>query len=328
MMTEEDFWFGTLSATVRVESMPGARRIVAVEMQEDGSWRVCGSGVSNQDGVVEMAIEGNPVSNIYAMAVDDWGRKWEPSMVVAMSDIVRPSSFKGWMYKCTQPGTLPAEEPDWWNAMADIPQPVGTAMLQATRHYQPIAHGPVDLTWDEAPPAPDLPTIIGEPFGGGFYAGDIESGGVWYKLIVADKAADITGTNSRWKTTNSATAGTDSLTDGVANTSSMIAAGIALHPAANHCVNHAGGGNSDWYMPAKDELNVIYQNLGYSRPNCPPDFLSGGPQAFANAWYWASTQASPYTGWIRRFSDGVQDGAGKTDPSPRVRPVRRLQFNP
>src|SRR5690554_4244732 len=327
-MADEDFWFGTLSATVRVENMPGARRIVAVELMESGAWRVCGSGTSNSDGIVEMVIEGNPTSNIYAMAIDDWGRPWEPGMIVAFGDLVRPSVFKGWMYKCTQPGTLPAEEPDWWNAMAEIPQPVGTAMLQAMRHYQPIAHGPVDLTWDEAPPAPELPTIIGEPWGGGFYAGDIESDGQWYKLIVADVSADITGTNSRWKTSNTNTSGTDHLTNGVSNTAAMIAAGIELHPAAAHCINHRGGGNADWYMPAKDELNVIYQNLGFNRPNCPPDFQAGGPQAFSSAYYWASTQYSSDSGWKQQFSGGSQGSGNKANTTRRVGPVRRLQFNP
>lgn len=325
-MADEDFWFGTLSATVRVENMPGARRIVAVELMESGAWRVCGSGTSNSDGIVEMVIEGNPTSNIYAMAIDDWGRPWEPGMIVAFGDLVRPSVFKGWMYKCTQPGTLPAEEPDWWNAMAEIPQPVGTAMLQAMRHYQPIAHGPVDLTWDEAPPAPELPTIIGEPWGGGFYAGDIESDGQWYKLIVADVSAEVHGL--RWKTANTDTPNTNHLTDGVANTNAMVAAGIGEHPAAAHCIGHRGGDFDDWYFPAKDELNVIYQNLGYNRPNCPPDFQSGGPQAFANTYYWASTQYSPSSGEIQRFSDGNQTYNTKTSTSRRVRPVRRLQFNP
>lgn len=177
--------------------------------------------------------------------------------------------------------------------------------------------------------APDLPSIIGEPWGGGFYAGDIEyPDGQWYKLIVADVSADITGTNSRWKTTNTSTAGTDHLTDGVANTSAMIAAGIELHPAAAHCIDHRGGGNADWYMPAKDELNVIYQNLGYNRHNCPPDFQSGGPQAFSNAWYWASTQSSSGYGWVQRFSDGSQNVSNKTYTNRRVRPVRRIPFAP
>src|SRR5690606_11637523 len=128
------------------------------------------------------------------------------------------------------------------------------------------------LTWDEAPPAPDLPTIIGEPFGGGFYAGDIESDGVWYKLIVADKVADITGTASTWSATGVSLPETRSLANGLANTAAMIESGLELHPAVSHCVNHMGGGNTDWYMPARDELQVLHSNLGPSRPNCPPIF--------------------------------------------------------
>src|SRR5690554_8213594 len=88
--------------------------------------------------------------------------------------------------------------------------------------------------------APEPPgNTIGEPLGGGFYAGDNEIEGLWYKLIITDVSADITGANSRWKTTNTSTAGTDQLTDGVDNTRAKIAAGISLNPEAAHCVNRA-----------------------------------------------------------------------------------------
>lgn len=177
-------------------------------------------------------------------------------------------------------------------------------------------------------PEPPLPSEIGEPFGGGFYAGDIESDGQWYKLIVADISADITGVNSRWKTTDTGTPNTAHLTDGVANTAAMIAAGIELHPAAAHCTDHRGGGNADWYMPAKDELREIIWNLWYDAPNCPPDFLTGGPQAFTYAYYWASTQYSSEYGWINLRSRGALTGARKNVADYRVRPVRRIQFNP
>lgn len=167
---------------------------------------------------------------------------------------------------------------------------------------------------------------IGCPMDGGFYAGDIQIEWYWYKLIVADKSADITGVNACWKLSGTVTAGTDHLADGVANANAMIAAGIEEHPAANHCVNHNGGGYTDWYMPAKDELNVIYQNLGHDRPNCPPDFQIGGPQAFEDANYWASTQFSSGSGWTQRFSDGIQSGIYKFATYPRVRPVRRVAY--
>lgn len=177
-------------------------------------------------------------------------------------------------------------------------------------------------------PEPPLPSELGEPFGGGFYAGDIEIEGQWYKLIVADISADITGENSRWKTTRTSTPNTGHLSDGVANTNAMIAEGIELHPAANHCVSYDGGGYTDWYMPAKDELNVIYQNLGLDRPDCPPNFQIGGSQAFSNAWYWASTQHDSLNGWVQRFNNGSHGSSNKSSTSLRVRPVRRIPFNP
>lgn len=181
----------------------------------------------------------------------------------------------------------------------------------------------------EAAGGGDLPSEIGQPFGGGFYAGDIQyPDGQWYRLIVADISADITGEDSRWRTSDSWTNDAEHSIDGVANTNAMIAAGIELHPAAEHCVNHRGGGFEDWYMPALDELDVIYQNLGLDRPNCPPDFQSGGPQAFSDNFYWASTQQSLFSSLVQHFGDGSQDFASKGYIGNRVRPVRRVPFSP
>lgn len=143
-------WFGTLSATVRVEDLPASRRVVAIELPADGQWRVCGAGTSNASGVATLSISGLPTSRIYAVAIDDWGQPFVPSMNVSPGDVIRPTQFVGWMYQVTAGGVLPGTEPEWWDSMAGIPQPVGTAMLQAVRHYQPIAHGPVaDIVWQE-----------------------------------------------------------------------------------------------------------------------------------------------------------------------------------
>ncbi|WP_285259254.1 LamG-like jellyroll fold domain-containing protein [Halopseudomonas bauzanensis] len=149
-MAETDLWFGTLSATVRVEDLPASRQVVAIERQANGDWRVCGQAVSNAEGIATLPITGLPASRIYAIALDDWGKPFAPGMTVAYGDVIRPTQFLGWMYQVTSPGVLPGTEPEWWNSMAGIPQPVGTAMMQAVRHYQPIAHGPVsDIEWVE-----------------------------------------------------------------------------------------------------------------------------------------------------------------------------------
>lgn len=149
-MAETDLWFGTLSATVRVGDLPASRRVVAIELPVDGQWRVCGAGASNTEGVAALPIFGLPTSRIYAVAIDEWGDPFVPNLTVAYGDVIRPTQFAGWTYQVTQPGVLPSTEPEWWNSMAGMPRPVGSAMMQAMRHYQPIAHGPVsDVEWEE-----------------------------------------------------------------------------------------------------------------------------------------------------------------------------------
>jgi len=105
---------------------------------------------------------------------------------------------------------------------------------------------------------PDV--ALGDAVGGGFYGGKINDGGTEYYLIVAPKAS---GENSskQWKTSNTTTSGTTSTIDGPSNTSAMISAGAAAHPAADFCDDLSIGGFTDWYMPAKDELEVLYYNL-------------------------------------------------------------------
>lgn len=48
------------------------------------------------------------------------------------------------------------------------------------------------------------------------------------------------------------------------------------------CNNYRGGGYDDWYLPTKDELNLIYKNLR------KPGKISG------NDWHWSSSQGNNY----------------------------------
>jgi hypothetical protein len=111
---------------------------------------------------------------------------------------------------------------------------------------------------------------LGQEIGGGFFAGYIShtaDGNPTHALIVAPRATGATGspytltTFFEWKTTNTTTAGTTSSFDGAANTAAMVAAGIADHPAANFCVGLSIGGFTDWYLPARYEMDIAYFNL-------------------------------------------------------------------
>lgn len=78
--------------------------------------------------------------------------------------------------------------------------------------------------------------------------------------------------------------------------------------------NFQGGGYDDWYLPTKEELNYIYENLRSS------DFISG------DEWLWSSSDIDYSFAWMQRFSDGLNTyGSNKANPC-YVRAVRALNF--
>jgi len=194
------------------------------------------------------------------------------------------------------------------------------------------------------------PTVIGQEYGGGFYAGNITDGGVEYYLVVAPRAVNES-VGLQWKTTSTLTAGTSSVIDGPANTAAMIAAGAAAHPAADFCNNLTLGGFSDWYMPSRNELEICYYNLkptadanntsSGANPNAVPPrfgnytsgvpaqtsvaaFQSGGAEAFDTGSYQTSLQNDALRAWRQSFLNGFQGGDSSKISAIRVRAVRRV----
>ena len=193
---------------------------------------------------------------------------------------------------------------------------------------------------------------IGQAFGGGFFAGQISTAGngiADYNLVVAPVASGQS--TKQWKTSNTSTAGTSSVIDGPTNSANM---NNATHPAAQFCEGLTIGGFSDWYMPAKNELEVCYYNLkptttsnntssgtntnavpsrgsnytsGTPAQTSATDFQSGGAEAFTAGFYWSSTEASANFAWLTNFDSGEQYNAisfaFKTN-SRNVRAVRRV----
>jgi hypothetical protein len=203
-----------------------------------------------------------------------------------------------------------------------------------------------------------FPAVIGEPFGGGFFAGYIShtaDGNPTHALIVAPRATGATGTgytlttNLQWKTANTTTAGTTSDFDGAANTAAMVTAGIADHPAAEFCVNLSIGGFTDWYFPARYELDIAYFNLKpttgandtghgsnvYSVPrrnlNNTTTFpaqtaltaFNTAAEGFVAEVHWTSSELGPGIGSRFLFNSGFQGFTSKTVTN-RVRAFRKL----
>lgn len=144
---------------------------------------------------------------------------------------------------------------------------------------------------------------IGQAIGGGNYIG--QSGG---NYLIAAPSSGGQNSSIRWKTTASDTPGTSSLSDGLSNSNAM---NNASHPAAQFCRGLTIAGYTDWYMPAYNELLVMYTNqagLGFYDGPIP---------------YWASTQYDSASGYIKYFDGGSRQDFNKTNTI-YVRAVRRL----
>jgi len=80
--------------------------------------------------------------------------------------------------------------------------------------------------------------------------------------------------------------------------------------AAHRCREYRQGGYNDWFLPSKDELNLMYQNLKQK-----------GLGIFSNVWYWSSSGYYSSNAYCHHFGDGRQtwNSNGNTYA---VRPIR------
>jgi hypothetical protein len=187
---------------------------------------------------------------------------------------------------------------------------------------------------------------------GGYLAGYIDVYQSKYALIVSPKEFE---TKLKLKTSDTSTPRTQSVSNGWYNTLNM---NDDAHPAAKYCVSLSIGEYNDWYLPARDELEICYRSFkpttdtnntsttripqgnGYNTNSSPVGaaytssvpgqtsvtaFRSGGTEAFNTSYYWSSTEygSDSTTSWVQIFSDGTE-----FNPTKRhqiwVRAVRRV----
>lgn len=183
---------------------------------------------------------------------------------------------------------------------------------------------------------------------GGFFSGTVHINDTLYGVITAPKAlGEFRGI---WLPTYDSVPGASSCFDSRANTIAMAEAGS---PIAQQALATTINGHSDWVIPARDVLEIQYRahkpttehNYSYRSGDNPssvpagypytatspaqcadPAFQEGGAEAFEDAWYWSSTQSSPYDAWVQHFGDGSQDGLIKYTEGV-VRLVRLIQLS-
>jgi len=107
-----------------------------------------------------------------------------------------------------------------------------------------------------------------------------------FRVIVAPKSSGESSSKQYKNAQTAAPAATGTLTEGLKATLAMVADGNStVYPAAHFCNDLSIGGYSDWYFPARDELELIYRNLkpytslNYTtadRPTGTPDYKNLG----------------------------------------------------
>jgi hypothetical protein len=139
---------------------------------------------------------------------------------------------------------------------------------------------------------------------------------------------------AQWGANNTAVGGTKTLAGtGKINTQHIVPVlnQVGEDGAALLCGSMNINGYSDWFLPSKDELNMMYVNL-----------KAKGLGGFGNGWYWSSSEAD-LTGmggmystpeenaWTQRFSDGNQSqsssrigGPANKNNTYSVRPIRQF----
>jgi hypothetical protein len=101
--------------------------------------------------------------------------------------------------------------------------------------------------------------------------------------------------------------------DGQANTTAIVTA-LGDNGGTDYASKLADdleyNGYSDWFLPSKDELDLMYQNLHQQ-----------GLGGFAAGGYWSSSEDDSGSGWAQGFSPGGQLDYGKLSAL-RVRAAR------
>jgi hypothetical protein len=201
----------------------------------------------------------------------------------------------------------------------------------------------------------------GTAMGGGYFAGQIQDGATTYNLIVAPAATGQypgggsggTPTGVQYKTTASFDTPSATYQNLVYGDGATTAGNDAAHPMFQWADALSIGGFTDWYIPAKNELEILYYNLKPDttanntgsgiNPNAVPArasnytssvpgqttnalFQTSGSEAFSTAFiYWSSSEYSTFTtgAWNQSFSNGFQSYNGK-DNDGYARAVRRV----
>ena len=152
----------------------------------------------------------------------------------------------------------------------------------------------------------------------GFRIGELHQGGIVFYLDGTNEHGLVCATNNQSTSAKWGCYGTNLLASdaeigtGESNTLIIVTKCTTSGIAARLCYDLVLNGFNDWFLPSKDELNLMYTNLKLN-----------GKGSFSNVFYWSSTEGGDQTGWCQDFANGVQDYNFKTN-NYHVRAVRKF----
>lgn len=146
-----------------------------------------------------------------------------------------------------------------------------------------------------APTPPDPNSCVGKSVNDECRGGIIfETDGV-NGLIVSNTNVPDNSTVLEWGCSGTSISGAQSDTDGAANTAAIVAGcndtPIAAKACNNYSVTSGGMTYDNWYLPAKNELAVLYTKRTQSNINITSGF------------YWSSTEFDEFGAWFQSFSN-------------------------
>lgn len=155
--------------------------------------------------------------------------------------------------------------------------------------------------------------------------GDFHQGGVIFYLDNTSEHGFISsvsdlGFDKEWGCSTLINFGAKGLEIGTGpqNTIDIVTACSDTNSAAALCNQLVQNGFEDWFLPSKDELDLLYQHQTIINETA----LKNNGESFSNGGrYWSSSHDLDNTAWVEYFDSGQQDGVLK-DTKHYVRAVR------
>ncbi len=175
-----------------------------------------------------------------------------------------------------------------------------------------------------SPGVPDVVvTVTQEAAPAPLAIGDLAHGGIVFYIFQPGDAGYVEGekhgfvcaendqsSEAYWDCSFTILGTSTDINTGAANTNTIVNNGSMVH-APLICYNLDLNGYTDWYLPSKDELNLIYVNLKTQNIG-----------NLSNALYTSSSEYSDYGAWSQDFSNGSQHYRDKCNEPAYLRAVR------